>query len=377
MKLSPLDELKFRENPILEKMRGESRRGSRISEYFDNDLKLFLYECVNGVYDEDESSNVNHIAELINARLTPLGFIEVGVGSNRIVFLKNGYVFKIAMDERGCIDNMSEYLRSIEEPELLAKVYETNRLIAVAEYLNLISLEEFESNKVQIREKLEYLSRRYVMQDLGTTPKNYCNIGKRDNGQFVFLDYAYMYKISGNEEALRCSLCGSWIEPNNDFTAYKCSNKNCAMPYLTYEILNQMHRDVDDYCDEMVVEVISADDQGTDGNITYVKITGEDTGEMEFISKEESEDLKKKIAERAAAEEEFLNTPMDFNNIDESMFAPDEDDTPAIPHIRMASEGAPVLSYDEFAALQNAIESAKDNRVPEGNPLYIPKEDLK
>lgn len=378
MEFSPLDELKFRENPVLGKMEGTSRRGSRISEYFDNELKLFLYECVNGVYDEDDSSNVNHIAELINARLTPLGFVEVGVGSNRIVFLKNGYVYKIAMDERGCIDNMSEYLRSIEEPDLFAKVYETNRLIAVAEYCNLISLEEFESNKSQIRDMLNYLSTRYVMQDLGTTPKNYCNIGKRDNGQIVFIDYAYLYKISGNEEALKCALCGSWIEPNNDFTAYRCSNKNCAMPYLTYEILNQMHRDVDDYCDEMVVEIISADDQGTDDNITYVKITGEDTGEMEFISKEESEDLKKKIAERAAAEEAFLSAPQDFTVLDELPSEPDNDkDEPVIPKIRMASEGAPILSFEEFAALQDALDSAKANAVPEGTPLYVPKEELK
>ena len=377
MKLTPLDELKFHENPILEKMKGGSRKGSRIAEHFDTELKEFLYNCVNGTFNVDGRANVNRIADLINAKLTPLGFTEVGVGSNRIVFLRDNYVYKIAMDERGCIDNLSEYLRSIEEPDMFAKVYETNRLIAVAEYCNLISLEEFESRKAEIRDMLNYLSARYVMQDLGTTPKNYCNIGKRDNDKLVFIDYAYLYKISGNEDALRCDMCGSWIEPNADFTAYRCSNKSCAMPYLTFEILNQMHQDVDDYNDEMVVEVISADDQGSDNGVTYIKITGEDTGEMEFISKEESEELKKKIAERAAAEEVFLNTPQDMSVFDELPFDTDDSDEPQIPKIKMSTEGVSMLTFDEFAALHNALEDAKLNKPKEGQPLYIPKEDMK
>lgn len=375
MKLNPLDELKFHENPILEKMKGGSRKGSRIAEYFDNELKEFLYKCVNGDFNINGQSNVNHIADLINAKLTPLGFTEVGVGSNRIVFLKNNYVYKIAMDKRGCVDNLSEYLRSIEEPDMFAKVYETNRLIAVAEYCNLISLEEFESRKGEIRDMLNYLSARYVMQDLGTTPKNYCNIGKRDNDKLVFIDYAYLYKISGNEEALRCDMCGSWIEPNADFTAYRCSNKSCAMPYLTFEILNQMHQDVDDYNDEAVVEVISADDQGTE-NITYIKITGEDTGEMEFISKEESEELKKKIADRAAAEEVFLNTPQDMSVFDELPSSVDKSDEPDIPKVRMSTESVPLLTFEEFTAFHTALEDAKITKPAEGQPLFIPKEDI-
>lgn len=375
MKLNPLDELKFHENPILEKMKGGSRKGSRITEYFDNELKEFLYKCVNGDFNINGRSNVNHIADLINAKLTPLGFTEVGIGSNRIVFLKNNYVYKIAMDKRGCVDNLSEYLRSIEEPDMFAKVYETNRLIAVAEYCNLISLEEFESRKSEIRDMLNYLSARYVMQDLGTTPKNYCNIGKRDNDKLVFIDYAYLYKISGNEEALRCDMCGSWIEPNADFTAYRCSNKSCAMPYLTFEILNQMHQDVDDYNDEAVVEVISADDQGTE-NITYIKITGEDAGEMEFISKEESEELKKKIADRAAAEEVFLNTPQDMSVFDELPSSVDKSDEPDIPKVRMSTESVPLLTFEEFITFHTALEDAKITKPEEGQPLFIPKEDI-
>ena len=118
------------------------------------------------------------------------------------------------MDRRGCIDNMSEYLRSIEEPSILAKTYETNRMIAVSEYAKLISRDEFESRKDEIRAMLDYLSRRYVIQDLGLTPKNFCNVGLRDDGSIIFIDYAYMYKIAGNEQALVCQLCGAQIRPN-------------------------------------------------------------------------------------------------------------------------------------------------------------------
>ena len=368
--LSPMDERKFGPDPISSRLNGTKRNERRINQYFDQDMRKFLLDCVNGEYDDDDASNVNKVAELIKERLTPLGFREIGVGSNRIVFLKDGYAYKIAMDRRGCVDNMSEYLRSVEEPDLLAKVYETNRLVAVVEYCKLISAEEFAQHKDAIREMLMYLSKRYVMQDLGTTEKNYCNIGLRNNGTLVFIDYAYMYKIAGNEDALRCRLCGGLIRPNDNFTAYKCSNRDCEQPYLTYEIINHMQRDVDECDDASVIELIGADDEGTDSsNFTYVKITGEDTGDMDFISDTEAQKAKEIIEQKRLEEQEYLSKASSIQEASiDDLEVEKSDDTPKVPSFKMKTEGVEALTRDEVSELQRMIDDRK--RKDDGKPLY-------
>lgn len=376
--LSPIDELKFGLDPVTSKLAGERRTRTRIDEFFDQDTRKFLLDCVNGEYDDDDASNVNKVAKLIRARLSPMGFVYIGSGSNRIVFLKDGYAYKIAMDRRGCVDNMSEYLRSIEEPDLLAKVYETNRLIAVSEYCHLIGKEEFAARKDSIRDMLSYLSTRYVMQDLGTTEKNYCNVGTRDNGSLVFIDYAYMYKIAGNEDALRCRLCGGFIQPNDNFTGYKCSNKHCEQEYLPYEIINHMKRDVDECDDEAIVELIGAGDQGTDSsNFTYVKISGEDVGELSIIDKETAEQEKQIIEQRLLEEQEYLDNATKLKDITiDDLGVDDEaidDDEPDIPKFNLKSEGAKALTPEEVEALQRM---AEENKRPLGSTrLYSDKEE--
>lgn len=374
--LSPVDELKFGQDPVTSKLTGERRKKTRIDEFFDQDLRRFLLDCVNGEYDDDDASNVNRVADLIRQRLIPLGFTELGPGSNRIVFLKDGYAYKIAMDRRGCIDNMSEYLRSIEEPELLAKVYETNRLIAVVEYCHLISKEDFAARKDSIRDMLSYLSQRYVMQDLGTTEKNYCNVGTRDNGSLVFIDYAYMYKIAGNEDALRCRLCGGLIQPNDNFTEYECTNSKCKQSYLAYEIISHMKRDVDECDDEAIVELIGTDDQGTDSsNFTYIKITGEDIGEVSIIDKETAEEQKQIIEQRRIEEQEYLDntTKLRDMNIDDFATEDDDEEQPVIPKFNLKSEGVKALTPEEFEALRRMAEENK--RPATSSRLYTDKED--
>ena len=371
--LTKIEQMMFNPDPVLSKINTTERRTERrIDKYFDQDTRKLILDCINGKYDDEDSSNVNVVAEILCERLNPMGFQELGTGSNRICFLKDGYAFKIAMDRRGCIDNMSEYLRSIEEPQLLAKTYETNRMIAVAEYAKLISRDEFESRKDEIRAMLDYLSRRYVIQDLGLTPKNFCNVGLRDDGSLIFIDYAYMYKIAGNEHALVCQLCGAQIKPNDNFTAYCCSNPNCRQPYLAYEILNRMDRDVDDIDDEHVIKLIGTDDQGTDTtNFTYVKVTGDDVGEMHEITEEEATEIKSKIDKRAEEEQMYLKTVTDIENIDTSAFNVEpEEETPDIPEIKYRSEGVSALSSDELDSLIAMAKLKKSTVADEDEPLY-------
>lgn len=370
-RLTPVDELKFGVDPVTSKLTGERRTLSRIDEHFDQDLRKFILDCVNGEYDEDDSSNVNVVAELYKQKLIPLGFTEIGTGSNRMAFLKDGYLYKIAMDRRGCVDNLSEYLRSIEEPDLLAKVYETNRIIAVVEYCTLINKNEFLERKDTIRDMLDYLSRRYVMQDLGTTEKNYCNIGLRPNGSLVFIDYAYMYKIAGNEDALRCRICGGFLAPNENFTGYVCTNKSCEQQYLTYEIINHMKRDVDECDDESIVKIIGTDDQGTDSsNFTYVKITGGDVGETDLIDEETAMKTITEIEKRRQQEEEYLDSITKLQNITiDDLQIDDEtaDEAEDIPKFNLKSEGANVLTTDELETIKKM---AEDMIKPRGDMLY-------
>lgn len=364
-----IEEMMFGESVIAQKLKARERREPRIKEFFDNEDLEFILRCVNGEYDE-ETSDVNVVANLLHDRFIRKGFTEAGPGSNRIAFLKDGYIFKIAMDRRGCIDNYSEYLRSIEEPEVLAKTYETNRLIAVAEYANTMSEDDFNEHKDEVRQILAHLSRRYVLQDMGLTSKNYCNLARRNGtNQIIFIDYAYMYKIHGSEDALRCKICGAFIEPNSDFTAYRCSNSRCAMPYLTYEILNHMHRDVDECDDESVVKLVGSDGQGTDtSNFTFVKLIGADVGQMEVITEEEATKLSEKIQEREASEKEFLQeaslgamTPEELKD----KLGPeplDEDEKTDVPEFQMRNESLSTLSFDELKTLENALSARKEGK---------------
>lgn len=370
--LTKLEEKVFQTDPILSRINGNKKRTERrIDTYFDQETRKLILDCINGKYDDDDSSNVNVVAEILCDRLRPLGFQELGTGSNRICFLKDGYAFKIAMDRRGCIDNMSEYLRSIEEPSILAKTYETNRMIAVSEYAKLISRDEFESRKDEIRAMLDYLSRRYVIQDLGLTPKNFCNVGLRDDGSIIFIDYAYMYKIAGNEQALVCQLCGAQIRPNENFTAYQCSNPACKQPYLAYEILNRMDRDVDDIDDEHVVKLIGTDDQGTDSNnFTYIKITGDDVGEMKHITEEEANVTMEKIRQKSIEEEAYMKSVADIENITTADLTIEETtEEKDIPKIEYRTEGVQTLSSEEFNNILTLSKMRKKTIADEDEPL--------
>ena len=349
-----LDERKFVDDPY--KIKKAKRRQRRIDQYFDEDLRKFLLDLVNNDYDCDNKiKSANVVADLIREALRPLGFKEIGVGSNRIVFLKDGYAFKIAMDRRGTIDNLSEYLRSVEEPQFLAKVYETNRLIAVSEYARLMSYDEFKENEDKIRVILNHLSMRYIIQDLGLIPKNFCNLGFRSNGDIIFIDYAYMYKIAGHEKEIYCSVCGAELAPNKNFTGYVCTDKRCGTKYLTYEVLNMMDRDTDDCDDKEVIQMIGADDQSTDSsNFTFVKISGDDTGETEFISEEDAIKVADEIKKQKEREDAYLKEIKNKEN--ESKLDFDELDISEKPQkaieVKYETDSIDMITEDEFGKLK-------------------------
>ena len=259
--IESFDDMKFEETS---KRQAAHRRNPRILTLFSHDTREQIKKIINNY----RQPNLNARAQQIKDLLGP-EFPELGTGTNRITFLKDGYAIKVALDSRGIIDNMSEYKRAPEAPQYLAKVYETNGYILIAEYVTLLDQTEFENNKNELKTILDNLSSRYIMDDLGLTAKNYCNWGYRDNGTIVSLDYAYMYPIKGNEAALRCN-CGSLIVPNKTYTGYECTNSKCGLKYSTMEIKAKVRMDLTAEEDREIIEIVNAKD---DKN-RYVKVEG-------------------------------------------------------------------------------------------------------
>lgn len=291
----------------------------RILDYIDEDTIKKLY--LNAINPDipDTNDKADEILKILGPE-----FHELGTGTNRIAVMKDGYVFKIALDHFGMVDNLSEYKRSAEEPEYLAKTYETNRVIAIAEYVNLIQESEFTENRDKLKIILAYLTSKYVIEDLGLTVKNYCNWGYRDDGSLVALDYAYMYPIKGNPDALRCE-CGGHITIDHTFTTYRCNNSKCGMVYTTGEIRNKMNVDALLIDDAEVLEEAGATEEvvnnGPVKRLTDEELDdripigfGEPINTMSMADAAELEEYKDIIKEILSQD----SSPLDLDDTDDS-----------------------------------------------------------
>lgn len=218
------------------------RSYSKIKLYFpDKLIKLFYYYAMS--YELGDNNKKAELFEDIMKFCYGTKFRKLGTGTNRVAFRRGMFVYKIALDRRGCIDNVSEFKRSPEAPNLFALTYETNGLIAVAEYVTLMDMEAFEQNQYAVLELLSELAKQYIFGDMGYTRKNYCNFGYRlgrsgNEAALVVLDYAYTHPRFTNEEALICPNCGGQIEYNAMFTGFRC--KSCNQEYSYQDIKRRL-----------------------------------------------------------------------------------------------------------------------------------------
>ena len=156
----------------------------RIHELFSQkDLDKF----VDIMYDPKFTNNDKFDAVL--EYLTGRDFVELGCGTNRMAVKHDDYVYKIALDSYGFKDNWTEFEMSPELQPYVTKTYECNGYVAVAEYVNLFSKEEFVDSRDNIRNILENLAEDYLFCDMGTIAKNYTNFGFRNDDTIVVLDY--------------------------------------------------------------------------------------------------------------------------------------------------------------------------------------------
>lgn len=160
-----------------------------------------------------------------------ISFNFLGDGTNRMALLIDGYVYKLALDDQGYIDNLTEFKMSREAQPYVTKTYETNGLFCVAEYVTLISYDEFVKQKMRILEILEILSSEYLLGDMGWTKKNYCNWGYRKNTKdLVILDYGHMMKVDTNK--FICSECGGFLSYNSTYTEIECISCHKKMDFM-------------------------------------------------------------------------------------------------------------------------------------------------
>lgn len=177
-------------------------------------------------------------ADAISKKMKEYGFREIGCGTNRIVFEHkryNKYVFKIALDRRGIVDNESEYRlcrENILHP-FVTKNYESNGLVSVAQKIETLTSFELDRYGDTMMKYLDFLKDYYILNDIG--PKSFKNWGVDDNGKLLILDYAYLTRT--NEVELRvCNKCNSALVYNDDLSKLVCSNKKCRKEFTFAEV---------------------------------------------------------------------------------------------------------------------------------------------
>lgn len=191
---------------------------SRILEHLSKDCIRDLFK----VCDSKSTTNNNKKVEAMILVLNKynIDYVELGPGTNRLAILIDNFVFKIALDRWGIQDNINEFIMSQELQPFVIKVYETNDLIAVTEYVTVISQEEFLAKEAEIKDILGTLAEGYLLGDVGFVKKNFCNWGYRDNGELAILDFAYIYRVIGDE--LLCSKDGEILDYDTNFHNLYC-----------------------------------------------------------------------------------------------------------------------------------------------------------
>jgi predicted RNA-binding Zn-ribbon protein involved in translation (DUF1610 family) len=167
----------------------------------------------------------------------------IASGTNRMSYLLDGYIHKVAMDSFGVNDNWNEFKVSPLVQPWVTKTYECNGLICVAEYVNLFTKQEFVDSREHIREILKVISEDWWFCDMGLVAKNYTNFGYDDDDNIKILDYAYMERI--DRKIMNCRACGHPLKWNNMFTTLVCSK--CGREHDPIELRDRMRKDENDF----------------------------------------------------------------------------------------------------------------------------------
>lgn len=198
---------------------------SLIHKYFSKELLIKL-EALTETYNVSNNRKVIEIRKILDEYNVP--FSSLGNGTNRYGILIDGYVFKIALDRAGRIDNQREFKYAKPLYPYVIKTYESNIVLNVCEYVTIFSLDDFYSRQEEMKEILKTLSESYLIGDIGIDSNNYVNWGTRLDGSICILDYAYIYSLS--YKMFECKRCeGGLLEFDEN-----CVNLYCPICRTKY-----------------------------------------------------------------------------------------------------------------------------------------------
>lgn len=300
---------------------------SRIIEFFPIELQEKMYKLCRSSKTSDNNEKVNLMLGLLDAY--NVNYEELGPGTNRLAVLIDGYVFKIALDKWGIKDNINEFCLSKELQPYVIKVYECNDLIMVCEYVTVISKEEFKERKSEIKEILNELSNSYLLGDIGTVEKNFCNWGYRDNDEITALDFAYIYRVIGDE--MLCGRCfneGRSVLLGYDSNFHKLVCPHCNKTYNFIDIRRKVPLSIEEqenktYKNELCykvtqsVEKITIEDEDIEKEEEKVYTYKEEFNMAKWKKEKTYLDLSKDVEDRNNDYMEMLNLLKESGNVKE------------------------------------------------------------
>jgi len=341
---------------------------SRILQFINRDLMIELNSIALDVLIPDNNTKVNLMIAALDKYNIP--YSELGPGTNRFSILIDGYVFKIGMDKAGIVDNWMEFSLSQELQPFVTKCYECNGLIAVEEYVTVISKEEFLNNKEEVRQILSHLAEGYLLGDVGSITKNFMNWGYRNDGSLVILDYGYIYRVIGEE--LKCeglnkddTICDGILEYDENFNKLICPV--CGKVYTFHEIRRKISKEYEEKELAVIKEIaykvtkpsqtISTNDQSV---MVNASITNNVEGEKAM--RNDYYDQTPEIDENTAYEEAIEFMMQAHNRMEKVSEKIDqgEDIKPLIKDFYMVEETAENMGDDEETHITTLDEEDED-----------------
>lgn len=209
-------------------------------KYFSEELFRELY--IISKLNLDNNTKGYEIKKMLTKFDVP--YMSLGSGTNRFGVLIDGYAVKIALDEHGMTDNRREFKYAPYLYPYCLKVYEAHNtgIIAVTEYLDLFTLDDYHRHQEDMRRILKIVGERYLIGDIGITTKNYINWGIRHGvtDEVVMMDFAYIYDVAFG--TFRCMACNkqSLLHYDNDFNYLICPE--CGHKYSFAEIRKRISK---------------------------------------------------------------------------------------------------------------------------------------
>lgn len=184
--------------------------------------------------------------EAMKRVLEPLGFIRYINGTNRICFKHVNHpdiILKVALDEVGLSDSLSEYrVQEIFKP-YVCKIFEVDPSGVVALVETVQPIRRHEQLALVADEMFDVLNRffgasKYLMEDIGE--QYFLNWGIRKGFGLVLLDYPYLFKLDKNRafctkrDLETGEICGGEIDYDDGFNHLYC--KKCGKEYKVKDI---------------------------------------------------------------------------------------------------------------------------------------------